>query len=63
MGHQSNYTTTALKRKHLTYEQRQKIEAHLSDGLNAAQIAEKFGVHRTTIEREIKLGTRLFGRQ
>ena len=56
MSHQENVTTKARKSPHLTYEQRIRIEAHLSDGLEPAEIAKKLGKDRTSIAREIKMG-------
>lgn len=42
--------------KHLSYTDRLKIEAKLSEGKNPCQIAAELRVHRCTIYREIKRG-------
>ena len=39
---------------HISYEDRIQIKAYLNCGLNMAQIANKIGVHKSTISREIK---------
>ena len=56
MSHQQKHSTKEVKSPHITYEQRIKIEAHLSDGLKPAEIAKKLQKDRTTIVREINLG-------
>jgi len=53
---QKEFSTEKRKSKQINYEHRLKIEAHLSDGLTAAEIAKRYGFHRTSVEREIKLG-------
>lgn len=40
--------------RHLRYEDRKMIEAMLADGYNASEIADRLGVHRSTIFRECK---------
>ena len=39
---------------HLTITERIKIEAYLELGLKPCQIANKLGVHRSTISRELR---------
>jgi len=59
MSHQKKCTTKTKENQHLTYEDRQKIEYDYNNGTNPAEIAVKLRegkFHRTTIEREIKLG-------
>ena len=43
--------------KHLTAEERGKIEAYLDEGLRPAEIARRLDRHRSTITREIQRGT------
>ena len=40
--------------KHLDYEKRCEIKRLLDDGFNNSEIADKIGVSRATIGREIK---------
>lgn len=40
--------------KHLTAEERGKIEAYLDEGLRPAEIARRLDRHRSTITREIQ---------
>lgn len=40
--------------KRLTYEQRKAIENMAGDGYRPAEIAERLGVHRSTVSRELK---------
>lgn len=57
-------TTTRIKGSHLTYENRQTLERLVvenhkrakKDRLSQSQMAEKLGVHRSTISRELKRG-------
>jgi IS30 family transposase len=49
--------TSGEKKQHLQYEDRCKIEGLLRIKAKPTEIAELLGKHRTTIEREIKLGT------
>jgi len=56
MSHHKDFNTKTRKSKHLNFEERQIIEYELKNGLEAPEIAEKLGKHRTTIEREIRLG-------
>ena len=46
--------------KHLTAEERGKIEAYLDEGLRPAEIARRLDRHRSTITREIQRGTEGF---
>lgn len=46
---------------HLTLEQRYKIEVLLADSLNQSQIAQRLGVHRSTISRELRNNSRKKG--
>jgi len=41
-------------KKHLTQEQRYKLEAYLKAGWKQYRIAEELGVHKSTISRELK---------
>lgn len=43
--------------KHLTAEERGKIEAYLDEGLRPTEIARRLDRHRSTITREIQRGT------
>ena len=43
--------------KHLTAEERGKIQAYLDEGLRPAEIARRLDHHRLTITREIQRGT------
>lgn len=45
--------------KHLTAEERGKIEAYLDEGLRPAEIARRLDRHRSTITREIQRGLKL----
>ena len=42
-----------MKQKHLTLEEREKIEEMLKEGYNLTQIGKKLKKHRTTISKEI----------
>jgi len=53
MSHQENNSRSW---RQLQYPERIKIEAYYSEGHTAPKIAKILGRHRTTIEREIKLG-------
>ena len=46
---------------HLTYENRVEIKSYLNCGLYQSQIAEKIGVHKSTISNELKRNTGLKG--
>jgi len=56
MSHQGNNSIKRIKGKHLTYEERIKIETLYNEGYKESEIANNLGKHRTTIEREIPLG-------
>lgn len=57
---QGDYSTQEKKFKHLTYEDRIKIEKCLKKELKPGRIAKKLGKDRSTISREIKRGTVTF---
>jgi IS30 family transposase len=54
---QEQYTTAEKKFKHLTYEKRIKIEKYFGQGYKPARIAVKIGCDRSTVARELELGT------
>lgn len=45
-----------MTKKHLTLQDREKLEALYLDGQRVEQIAEKLSVHRATIYTELKRG-------
>lgn len=45
--------------KHLTAEERGKVEAYLDEGLRPAEIARRLDRHRSTITRKIQRGLKL----
>ena len=53
---QVNYTTKAVKYKHLTERDRYRLEGYLESGLTVKQAAQKLNSHISTIYREIKRG-------
>ena len=57
---QNKYNTKEKKFKHLTYEERTKIEKYSKQGLKAERIAKKLEKDRSTISRELKRGSVTF---
>ncbi|MEG2429250.1 MAG: helix-turn-helix domain-containing protein, partial [Oscillospiraceae bacterium] len=53
---QINYTTENKKGKHITYENRIKIETLYAEGLSALDIGKRLLKSRRTIERELSRG-------
>lgn len=53
---QRDCSTKRRKYKHITEKERYKIEGYLESGLKAKEIAEKLGIHITTVYREKKRG-------
>ena len=56
MSHQKDNTTKGAGSKHLTYEERIRIEVYLKEGYKPPGIAVLLRKNRTTISREIEIG-------